>query len=395
MKLLKQRGDTLVEVLLALAIISVTLGSSYALANKSQQAGRYAQERTEAQKIAETQLEKLKTLAPDSTKNIFDATKAFCLDTTLNRKDFSTMPPDSVDTDDFSTYPAECKSGFYNYAIKNLGAGDQFRVTVRWDRIGGGKDEVSMQYRAHYIDTANPLGPVNIPVPLPPLIPPASGSITSCAGQSTSSIQLGFTYANGSNVSLFRDDTLLKTSTSSPDTYINTGLSPGTTYTYKLRNGTSPSNTLLDTKACATQSAPPNIAKGKSAVDDSGCQSGYPPYVVGTPNNTIDGDLNTVWYTGNWCYRVKVDLGAAYNLSTIKADWIYYGHDYGWGYYIDSYTIEVSSNGSSWATISSGNSRLNTDTTTVSGTYNNVRYIRVAARSSQNWIGIYEIEAYQ
>jgi Tfp pilus assembly protein PilV len=260
MKKLTQAGDTIVEVLLALAIISVTLGSSYTLAHKSQQGGRYAQERTEAQKIAESQFEKLKSLAPDNTNNIFDATHAFCIDSTLKRKDFSAVPPDDAVNDDFSTYPAECRSGIYNTFIKNTStANDQFRVTVRWDRIGGGKDEVSIQYRTHYISTANPLGPLNIPVPIVPPAPSASGSITACSGQSASSIKIDFNFANGSSVSLFRDNQSLPKQTpgSSPSTFTDSGLAGGTSYTYILRNGTNISNTELDRETCGTLAPPP------------------------------------------------------------------------------------------------------------------------------------------
>ncbi len=253
---LTQAGDTIVEVLIALAIIGVTLGSSYGLAHKSQQAGRYAQERTEAQKLAEGQFEKLKSLAPDSTKNIFDASHVFCIDPTLNRKDFANAPPDNLTADDFSTYPAECKSSIYNIAVKNVSTtNDQFRVTVRWDRLGGGKDEVSMQYRTHYISTASPLGPLVLPIPLAPSLTP-SGSL-SCNVLSNSTIKLDYSFSNGSSVSIFRGDTLLQTALLSPSNYTDGGLDHGTTYTYNLRNGTNTSNTLLDSKTCTTLNPQP------------------------------------------------------------------------------------------------------------------------------------------
>ena len=52
-----QRGDTIVEVLLAMSVIGLVLGAAFSIANRSVSIGQDAQERTEALKIAETQLE--------------------------------------------------------------------------------------------------------------------------------------------------------------------------------------------------------------------------------------------------------------------------------------------------------------------------------------------------
>ena len=56
----RQRGDTIIEVLLAMTVIGMSLGISYGIANRATQTGRQAQERTEALKLAESQLELLK-----------------------------------------------------------------------------------------------------------------------------------------------------------------------------------------------------------------------------------------------------------------------------------------------------------------------------------------------
>ena len=56
----KQRGDTIIEVFLAMAIIGLSLGIAYSLSSQATRTGRQAQERTEALKLAESQLEILK-----------------------------------------------------------------------------------------------------------------------------------------------------------------------------------------------------------------------------------------------------------------------------------------------------------------------------------------------
>lgn len=57
----KQSGDTIIEVLLAMSIIGLVLGAAFGIANRSVQIGQNAQERTEALKIAESQLELFKS----------------------------------------------------------------------------------------------------------------------------------------------------------------------------------------------------------------------------------------------------------------------------------------------------------------------------------------------
>ena len=56
-----QRGDTIVEVLIAMAVASSVLGITYATMNRNLLITRGAQERTEAAKLAQGQLEILKS----------------------------------------------------------------------------------------------------------------------------------------------------------------------------------------------------------------------------------------------------------------------------------------------------------------------------------------------
>lgn len=60
---LNQRGDTIVEVLISIAIVSMILGGAYVMTNRSLQATRGAQERSNALKVVEAQLEMLKSVA--------------------------------------------------------------------------------------------------------------------------------------------------------------------------------------------------------------------------------------------------------------------------------------------------------------------------------------------
>lgn len=59
-KIINQTGDTIIEVLLSMAIVGMVIGLSFAAANKSIKTGRAAQEQTEALALAQAQIERIK-----------------------------------------------------------------------------------------------------------------------------------------------------------------------------------------------------------------------------------------------------------------------------------------------------------------------------------------------
>ena len=66
----QSKGDTIVEVLIGIAVLGFVLSMSYALANRDTQYIQQSQERGEAQKISEQQLELLRNyLTPDTDWN--------------------------------------------------------------------------------------------------------------------------------------------------------------------------------------------------------------------------------------------------------------------------------------------------------------------------------------
>jgi Tfp pilus assembly protein PilV len=60
-RLLNQAGDTLVEVAMAISILSVILVTAYSVANTSAETGLQARERTEATQLAQSQAELLRS----------------------------------------------------------------------------------------------------------------------------------------------------------------------------------------------------------------------------------------------------------------------------------------------------------------------------------------------
>lgn len=161
-KFRRERGDTIIEVLIAITVASAVLGYTYSTMNRNLLATRASQERTEATKLAQGQIELLKSLRNSGNTEINDGT--YCLNgvTRIAFPGGSTIP--ATLPDDFTrNYPSECKNigvsatgspttGFYNIAI--VASKDTktnivtCNVYIRWYSVKGqGQDQVVMAYR--------------------------------------------------------------------------------------------------------------------------------------------------------------------------------------------------------------------------------------------------------
>ncbi len=130
-----KRGDTIIEVLLAMSVIGIVLGAAFGIANRSIAMGQDAQERTEALKIAESQLELFKSQysrnpdlreRADNQQFCFDMTEA--TPTILEVSDAGCQNKSPIGTE-----------GLYTIAIIPPGIADatgSYRVEVTWQRIG-------------------------------------------------------------------------------------------------------------------------------------------------------------------------------------------------------------------------------------------------------------------
>ncbi len=146
----RQKGDTIVEVLIAIAVVSLVLGGAYSIANRSLASVRQAQEHAEALKIAESQVEKLKTANDTGTAGVLTQTGTFCMIDNYN------PPVDRLRTS-AATYGngqprTECTTtnGIkYFTSITNTpnGAVHTYLVMVYWPNIhGNGYDQVTLDY---------------------------------------------------------------------------------------------------------------------------------------------------------------------------------------------------------------------------------------------------------
>jgi prepilin-type N-terminal cleavage/methylation domain-containing protein len=171
-----QAGDTLIEVMIAMAIIGLVIAVSYSTANRALQVGRRAQERTEALKEAESQIETLKSIGGLTGANDIFSTIAggptdpsFCVSASgiveqnnVNPDIFASgvnldVAPVGVPTGAI-TYNSACVGGIDGRYRKSITRTDfqagasspiqsTFTVRVRWFKIGGGLDEVALVYK--------------------------------------------------------------------------------------------------------------------------------------------------------------------------------------------------------------------------------------------------------
>lgn len=138
---LHQNGDTIVEVLIAIVVVSAVLTGAFSIANLSLKSIRMAQERGEAQKIAQRSVEQLNSFRPPDI-GVTAQGAEFCIES-------SAAVPSAIAFD-----PARCASGTddrYKTTITRTGSGPVlpvFKIRVYWDGIKGGEEQVEFYYQA-------------------------------------------------------------------------------------------------------------------------------------------------------------------------------------------------------------------------------------------------------
>lgn len=145
---LKQRGDTIVEVIAVLAILGLAVSIAYATANTSLLDARQAQENSQAAERVATQIEDLIVMSANPSVPVgnyifgYAADTPFCIDSTN---------ANAIKLSDATSGQCQYDS-LYNISITGPGSasGGLFTVTASWPDVEGhGTDTVTLSYRLY------------------------------------------------------------------------------------------------------------------------------------------------------------------------------------------------------------------------------------------------------
>lgn len=156
MKKLTQTGDTIVEVMLAMAVLASVIGGSYAIASRSLIQSQQAQERMVATKLAEGQIDRLKYLAGSDAntfrdiKDALTASNSQCITTGASPPYAITRNANNPGDNTNTCWTIGDPTGLYDvYLVNYTGAPlEQFTIRVEWDSFRSEtKNNVTMVYR--------------------------------------------------------------------------------------------------------------------------------------------------------------------------------------------------------------------------------------------------------
>lgn len=133
----KQTGETIIEVLISILVISVALAGAFAISNRSQKTVQANQERYQAQILANSQADLLKNYVSSNPR----PTSGFCF---KSDNSLSTFVADCKNKDPNSLYTINitCGSGTCGGDAYSM-----YKIVVTWDSlISGGQDNVELWY---------------------------------------------------------------------------------------------------------------------------------------------------------------------------------------------------------------------------------------------------------
>lgn len=149
-----QHGDTIVEVLICLAVISLILAAAYAMTSHNVRAIQDTNERSQALQLAQQQVERLRIFVPTSIAMGTSTTLTNqCLDDGASASNPSSpQVPDDCDISPSGGSAQDCASPFcYKISVSNVVVAgvptNSYQVIVTWPSLLGNQSSVTEFYR--------------------------------------------------------------------------------------------------------------------------------------------------------------------------------------------------------------------------------------------------------
>lgn len=205
-KRLNNSGDTIVEVMIVLAVLGLALSIAYATANRGLQQARNAQEHSQALGIINSQVELLRsTFAKQAGAAVESqgASGPFCLSPTGTVVAITPLASSGADKfeevlandrlGNATTYPGACiQDTLYNTSIVSRGDG-VYDFRVRWEGVGSlGRQQEELTYKIGNVIVANTGGYTDAEDP-PPSAPALTVNLTANSSTGTITIAAGTT----------------------------------------------------------------------------------------------------------------------------------------------------------------------------------------------------------
>lgn len=147
---LHSAGDTIVEVMVVLAVLGLAIGISYSTASRSLKNTRAAQDNAEATQLLQSQLETLRYMAPTlATSPGFanlNSGGTFCIDTTAAQ-----ATPDNSAIKHTTACKGLGNNGQYEVQITYFAGDNSFELKALWDDVitATKQDSVTFNYRPY------------------------------------------------------------------------------------------------------------------------------------------------------------------------------------------------------------------------------------------------------
>jgi Tfp pilus assembly protein PilV len=145
---INNRGDTILEVVIAITLLALLLTGALALTQKNLQAEQSSQEHNEALQLAQSQIEELRNYA---TNNVLPSGNPFCLVASGASVGYADTPSQKCDVNAAgAASPTSIQPNFVLTVTPPAAGSSLYSISVDWQDVNGlNKDNVTLYYQIY------------------------------------------------------------------------------------------------------------------------------------------------------------------------------------------------------------------------------------------------------